>query len=232
MTDTTVYSCVTGKYDKVRSTLLASPLVPEEDVRYVLFTDAVQSLERFQSRHTTVSWELHPLRWRHPLCSRRTARWHKLHSHLVTDTTYSVWVDGSQKIKARPLGADLVQPLMHQEVLAAFKHPDRTCVYQELQACRRLRKDNPQLMQRQINRYQLEGYSPFHGLAETACVIRERQEEVIAFNELWWEQLEKYSLRDQLSFNYTAWRLGLRYGYVPGHRSASPFFDFVPHGHG
>lgn len=34
-----VYSCVTGGYDAVQSTILASDATPEPGVRYVLYTD-------------------------------------------------------------------------------------------------------------------------------------------------------------------------------------------------
>lgn len=232
MSKITVYSCITGNYDLANRTLLHSVGVVETDVRYVLYTDAVDEPQLRVSPKSKLSWEFRPLVWRHPLCQRRTARWHKINSHLLPDDAeYTVWVDGSQRIKPIGIRSQLVEPLAGRYVLAAFKHPDRTCVYQELQACINHKKDNPRLMRQQIRQYRKEGYPPYNGLVETACVFRQACPEVTAFNELWWQQLDQHSFRDQLSFNYAAWKLGQSYGIIPGRRDTSRFFDFVPHKH-
>jgi hypothetical protein len=230
MTPITVYSCVTGYYDTVNRTLMSSVGLAEVGVRYVLYTDAVTHPETRTNPNSNISWEYRPVVWKHRLCRRRTARWHKINSHLLPDMDeLSVWVDGSQKIKPIAFRSELVEPLLGRYSLAAFKHPDRICAYQELQACIRLKKDNPELMEQQLEVYRQEGFPPYHGLVETSCVFRRNCPEVAAFNALWWEQLSRYSFRDQLSFNYVAWRLNQPYGIIPGRRDMSRFFEFVPH---
>lgn len=232
MSKMVIYSCVTGGYDKLHAGILDSQVIQEPGVDYVLFTDDVESATRFQRKHS-VTWDIRELRQQHPLCRRRTARWHKLNSHILfPDHTHSIWVDGSQRIKKTQLCSELVGKFLFDKDVSAFKHPDRTCLYQELRACIKLKKDNALLMERQIQKYRDEGYPPFNGLVETACVIRRHNHRVTEFNTLWWQQLEQNSLRDQLSFNYVAWKLGVDYGRIPGCRAKSPYFDFVPHGRG
>lgn len=231
MSKLTVYSCVTGKYDAIKHTLMRSTVFADPDVKYVIYTDAVTQPEVYTDPKSNCRWEYRPLVWKHPLCQRRTARWHKINSHLLPDIAEcSVWIDGSQRIKPVSIREQLIEPSMNRHVLATFKHPERTCVYQELQACIYLKKDNPQLMKTQIAEYRKEGYPAWNGLVETACVVRRSCPDVVQFNELWWQQLVKHSYRDQLSFNYTSWRLGQAYGIIPGCRSRSPFFEFVRHG--
>lgn len=226
-----VYSCVTGNYDAIDGVMLKSVPRAEEGVKYVLYTDRLKATDKPRKHKvTTVEWELRPLLWQHPLSLRRSARWHKINSHLLPDDAeYILWLDGSQRIKSVALFNDLVLPLHGKCDMATFKHPARTCIYQELSACIKLNKDNPTLMQQQINQYRSEGYPPYNGLVETACLLRRSCPQIVEFNKLWWKQLESHSYRDQLSFNYTAWKLKQAYGRIPGSRSKSAFFEFVPH---
>lgn len=225
-----VYSCVTGSYDKINQTLLASVGIAEPNVSYIVYTDTVSKPEFRRSPNSAITWELRPLVWKHNLCRRRTARWHKVNSHLLPqEAEQTVWIDGSQKIKPVEIYAKLVVPLQAKYVLATFKHPDRSCIYQEMQACIHYHKDNPKLMQKQIAQYRAENYPAYNGMVETACVFRQTCAEVAKFNELWWEQINQHSFRDQLSFNYVAWKLNQAYGIIPGRRDASRFFEFIPH---
>lgn len=233
MSKTVVYSCVTGKYDKVMTTILGSQALPEDDVSYVLFSDQHKVETTYLATGNHIEWSIRPPKWKHPLCQRRTARWHKVNSHvLFPDAEFVVWFDGSQRIKPIQVHKDLVLPCMTDHDIAAFKHPDRTCVYQELAACKKLKKDNAALMESQIQVYRKAGYPPFNGLVETACLVRRHTPEAILFNKSWWDQLQNYSYRDQLSFNYAAWKLGIKYGCVPGRRDASAYCDFIKHGQG
>jgi hypothetical protein len=233
MTKTVVYSCVTGKYDKVMTTILGSTALPEDDVSYVLFSDQHTTETSFLAPGAHTEWSVRPPHWKHPLCQRRTARWHKLNSHvLFPDAEFVVWFDGSQRIKPIEVHKQLVLPNMAEHDIATFKHPDRTCVYQELAACTKMKKDNVALMRSQMDVYRKAGYPTFNGMVETACLVRRHSAESICFNKLWWGQLQNYSYRDQLSFNYVAWQLDLKYGRIPGRRDTSDYCDFIRHGQG
>jgi len=223
-----VYSCVTGGYDSVSKTLLASKAKEDDNIEYVLFTDQIEQLRAdFPNSRWNFKWPV----WTHPLCSRRTARWHKVNSHLLfKGVDYTLWIDGSQAVNFIDIRKDLVDMLMLRYEIAAFKHPDRMCVYQELKACIRLKKDNPELMTRQVKGYQAEGYPPYNGLVETACVLRKNCQNVTDFNRAWWQELDKHSYRDQLSFNYVAWKLKQKYGIIPGSGTNSKYFTHRKHG--
>ena len=233
MSKVILYSCVTNKYDNIEKTLLSSVGCAESEIKFVLFTDSLASAAKPQihkAKGSAIIWELRPLLWKHPLCKRRTARYHKVNSHALNlDADYTIWIDGSQKLKTVPLVKQLVNPIVSKYSLASFKHPERICIYQEMQACRKLKKDNNLLMRNQINAYKTEGYPPYNGLVETACVLRKHCDQITSFNKLWWEQISKHSFRDQLSFNYVAWKLKQEYGRIPGSRVSSQYFEFVPH---
>lgn len=234
MHDLIVYSCVTGGYDKVKSAVLASAAVVEHAVRFVLFTDDPTLLKsgQYVRKGSTVLWEVKPLKWKHESCKRRTARWHKVNSHkLFPSASGTLWLDGSQRLKhGVRVGKSIILPALSSNVIATFKHPLRGCIYQEQRACTRLKKDNPALMQRQVEGYRKEGYPASNGMVETSCVVRANTTTVDEFNDRWWQEIESNSLRDQLSFNYVAWKMNICYGHLVGSRDRSPFCDFVAHG--
>jgi hypothetical protein len=231
MSKTVVYSCVTGNYDQVLKSILASTAQAEDDTSYVLFTDQAVKGQPFVPTSGHPPWLIKPLAWKHPLCRRRTARWHKVNSHvLFPETENVVWFDGSQRVKSIAVHSELVVPGLDKHDIATFKHPERICVFQELQACKKLKKDNDLLMESQVAMYRKDGYPPFNGMVETACLLRRHSPDVVRFNKLWWEQIRQHSYRDQLSFNYVLWKLNLEYARIPGSRIKSQYCDFVTHG--
>ena len=192
-------------------------------MRYVIFTDAVRQT-CYQD-----GWEIRPLLFKHE-DSARMARFHKTNSDLVLpDTDVTIWIDGTQRIKTDADLAALAKSVLANRSIATFRHPVRSCVYEELRACISYRKDLAAVMTTQVERYRKEGYPPNNGLVETACVIRKHTERVKKFNELWWHEIKNGSKRDQLSFNYAVWRLGIDYQIIPGKRTNSHFFQFMPH---
>ena len=42
--------------------------------------------------------------------------------------------------------------------------------------------------------------------------------------ELWWEELKYNSKRDQLSFNYCAWKYKLKFNYMDGDSRNNEYF--------
>jgi hypothetical protein len=134
----------------------------------------------------------------------RDARMYKCLPHkFLPDYEYSVWIDGSMIIKD-PRVAELVTDSLKRYDLAGFKHTERDCIYDELEACVLQKKDDEQLMRKQVAKYKKEGYPKNNGLVETGVLIRKKTGNVIKHNEAWWEEIENNSKRDQLSFNYVA----------------------------
>jgi hypothetical protein len=117
--------------------------------------------------------------------------------------------------------------------VATFKYPStygpRDCVYQEAEACIKRRKDRPDVIEAQMARYRAEGYPEHGGLVETSVVVRTFGETVRRFNAAWWREICSGSRRDQLSFNYVAWKLDLNYSLLPGSRVSNPFATWRPH---
>ena len=222
-----VYSCITGGYDSLEW-ILGSLLQPKRGYRFVLFVDdrSFREAQRMASR-MCLPWEIRRFHWDSGPSPVRVARYHKVNPQEVLFglVDKSCWIDGSEQL--RP-DADLDELFSHGP-LAAFRHPQRDCIYEEARACERLKKDLPAVMRAQVRQYEISGYPRHNGLAETACVVREHTSEVRDFCRLWWACIQGGSHRDQLSFDYAAWRQGLAVQDIPGCRDRSPYLRFRPH---
>jgi hypothetical protein len=194
----------------------------DPEVRYVCFTDRADRFDRSEP------WEIRPAVWTHP-DPRRMARYHKVLSHLVLpEADFSLWLDGNIRLMIDPWTI-IDRHLVGGHEIATFRHPDRNCVYEELEACIRLEKDGVERMRRQVDGYRAEGYPPRLGLAETRVVARRHSNRVREFNRAWWSELDAGSVRDQLSFNVVLWRLGLDCGFLKGQSLRSPYVQYTRH---
>lgn len=211
-----VYTAIFGQIrDK-----LYPPQNAAEDVPYVAYMDAEELPE-------VGGWEIRRPVWHLP-DARRKARKHKLLSHrLHPEADYTLWVDGCLTPVVDPW--DLVDRYLRNTDLCVFRHAQRKCLYQEVEACVRLRKDDPRIMRAQVAKYRREGYPYHNGLAETTAVLRRHSEKIRRLNEAWWAELAANSLRDQLSLDYVCWKHGIRYSVFSGLRYRSPYFHWRAH---
>jgi hypothetical protein len=169
-------------------------------------------------------WEIRPLHqeFKDPC---RNAKIHKVMPHLYfPDTEYSLWIDGCIILKSTmPLGRMIKRHLARHD-LALCKHPIRDSLYQEALYCLKFKMDQPEIIDRQMQRYFDEGYPQGAGLVECTVILRRHTQRVQCLNELWYKEIERGSRRDQLSFNYATHKLGLKYAHLPGTIISNPHF--------
>ena len=145
--------------------------------------------------------------------ARRTARHYKACPHLyMPDADVWIWIDGNvhlfnpEQAIARWLKNDL----------ATFNHWERHCLYDEAAFCAKIGKDAKALLAAQAARYREAGMPANWGLAATRIVIRRNTAQIRKFNEMWWDEMQHGSLRDQVSLPFVCWTLGMRWGVIPG----------------
>lgn len=181
-----LYTCITAAYDQLHEF--------ETPFRKICFTDKLI----FSS-----SWEIKVID-PEPKIFRKV----KILPHLfLPEHDKSAWIDGHL------VPNDL--SLFDKSGYWLMKHPTRNCIYQEAQECITLRKDNPRTINEQVNRYRMEGYPVNNGLSATGVLIRDNTEGNRVFGEFWWHQVRTGSVRDQLSFNYSAWKTGFQFDQFP-----------------
>ena len=92
------------------------------------------------------------------------------------------------------------------------KHNDRTCIYEEITACQKCGKITKQMGDMLRERYKKENYPQNNGLYENNIIVfRPENEDVKKLFRLWWNEIYKYSHRDQFSLNYVIWKNKLEY---------------------
>ncbi len=60
-------------------------------------------------------------------------------------------------------------------------------------------------------------------------VWRHNEPDVAGVMENWWSEIEQGSRRDQLSFNYVAWKNGLQFKIIEEDSRDNQFFGYTPH---
>ena len=152
------------------------------------------------------------------------AKAYKVLSHLFVPQD-SVWVDGNIFTKAKE--SDILDRLLGEHDLAAFKHPWRDTPAQEAQTVIEMgiaNKYNVDLMLQLFP--QLEKLP----LYECGILLRRNNDLVRQFNEEWWRLINLFSSRDQITFPLAIERTPkLKVRRIEANLREHKFFDF--HGH-
>ena len=90
------------------------------------------------------------------------------------------------------------------------KHKQRDCVYKEGAVCIERNKGNKEEILKQLSHYLSKGYPSHNGLYAAWWLFRRHTKELKELMKLWWQQVDKYSYRDQISLPYIAWKEGLK----------------------
>lgn len=136
-------------------------------------------------------------RYNHFKDSRRNAKIYKVLSHLYIKDEYSIWIDANIELKVSE--QELID-LLGEEEIAAFPHPYFDCLFDEANACMAWKKDDPEIIKKQIERY--KNFPKHAGLWACGVLIRKHTERIKRLNEQWWAEICRGSVRDQISFPY------------------------------
>lgn len=202
--DIVVFSCIFGNYDTLKE-----PLYVNTGVSFVLFTD--------NPNIKSNTWKIILVDLKYlggdP---QRVARRIKTNPHLFLQKNHkiSVWVDSNYHIRIRDIKNFCNLSLTNNDV-AMYKHPRRNCLYKEIDTCINSKLDKPEILLAQKNKYLKVKFPCENGLYHTAVVIRRNNTKVNKINEEWWEEIKRFSRRDQISLPYIFWRNGIVPNIVP-----------------
>ncbi len=202
-----VYTAITNRYD----TLKPQPRDFAGQARQLAFLD--RSTADFHGQRSR-GWEV--VAGEVPDTDpRRASRYWKANAHLaLPQSGISLWVDASISIAAPMSLARLAGLFLAEHDICVFSHHARRSIAAEAQACKALQLDDPDVIYAQLARYATEGY-PDEDLAELPVILRRHTPAIEALNESWWSEITRGSHRDQISFNYVAWKTGVQYERFP-----------------
>lgn len=222
-----VYTSVFGGYDN-----LIEEQFQMDGVDYICYTDADIKSDVWEIRKSTPIYN----------DPNRNAKKYKVLPHrYLQEYDWSVWIDGNIKVISD------IRGLCNGESYKLYDHmktfDKRNCIYDEAQTILNFGKinmerkphkgiknykDNPSLINKQMKKYQYEGYPKNNGLVTTPIMVRNHnQSDVIKHNEDWWSEIKYNSKRDQLSFNYIAWKNQFNFVYLEGDSRNNDYFVSV-----
>jgi hypothetical protein len=147
---------------------------------------------------------------------QRKSRYYKINSHhALAGVPYSLWVDASIGIVCPYSLGRLAELFLADHDLCVFTHYQRQSIYEEAEACKLARLDAAAIIDAQIAKYRAERLPPQAGLIEAPILLRRHSKRMMEINEVWWDEIQVGSRRDQLSFNYVAWKHGFHYAIFP-----------------
>lgn len=212
-----IYTAISNDYDNLRDPLEITP-----NADYICFSDTGNQESDIWEIREFPNDNLDPV---------RKCRYVKALSHKVfLDYDYSVWIDGNILIK-KDLTSLIKKYLIEQkENFVTFKHPTRNCIYREAESCKYQNKDDEFIINKQVNYYKKEDYPSNNGLLESRVILRKNHSDKL-FKTMsdWWHEINNKSRRDQLSFNYVAWKNNFSYNYFENYIIKNSYFDLLGH---
>ncbi len=204
------YTAVFGGYDTPRT-----PLVKSKGWEYVCFTDTPTKVD---------GWDMVLIEGGEN--SRENiyiARYYKIMFDEHIDCDVCLWTDANIQIRT-----DLNEFIdKHTTEFLTMSHPKRKSIYEEGKAC--LHHTEQKLIKAQMDRYRYEMYFADNGLVSSGILLRRNTKNVVEFCEKWFGEVDKYSIRDQLSFNYVLWKHPLDLELIPYQEAMSKYFNITPH---
>jgi len=196
-----VYTSITGNYDELCDHSYINPYWD-----YICYTD---NYKITNPRNST--WQIRPLMF-DKLDDCRNQRWHKMHPHeLFPEYEKSLWLDANIDILDKTFFDDIEKLIQNSIKISIAPHPYRNCIYDELNACIDLGKDDKNIMEEQIALIKKDGFPENQGLFDASIIFREHHDkQVIDIMEYWWWWVKHYSRRDQLSFTYVLWKKNIK----------------------
>lgn len=147
--------------------------------------------------------------------NRRKAKPYKIMPELfIPGYDYYFWVDATHDVVINP--QVIIDEHLKDACIGVFKHNQRSCAYDEAMEIIRLDYDHVNNVTSQIKEYQKVGFPTGYGLFELPVSVRKNCFETTKFNLMWWEQICKYSSRDQISFPFCVFKTNIKLSILPG----------------
>ena len=180
----------------------------------------------------------------------RNAKRYKILPHrFLKEYEISIYIDGNYIIK-RDVN-ELVDRYLN-DVNAVFHNHNsqpaydkRNCIYDEARTIlmfgeknmkitpeRGMKnyKDNPEIIVNQMKRYTNDNYPEQNGLITGGVILRRHNEkDCIKVMEDWWKEIRYGSKRDQLSFNYVAFKNKFKFNYMNSDCRDNSYFYLDKH---
>ncbi|OIV91393.1 hypothetical protein TanjilG_02011 [Lupinus angustifolius] len=220
-----VISCIFGNWDRLRTPATKTIThFSRKNVCFVMFTDEVTVQTLIAEGHEPDRmgfigfWRLVVVKNLPYDDMRRVGKIPKLLSHrLFPFARYSIWLDSKLRLQLDPLL--ILEYFLWRKgyEFAISNHYNRHCVWEEVARNKKLNKYNHTVIDQQFAFYKADGLKRFNAsdpnkllssnVPEGSFIIRAHTPMSNLFSCLWFNEVDRFTPRDQLSFAYTYQKL-------------------------
>ncbi|CAF2056400.1 probable hexosyltransferase MUCI70 isoform X2 [Brassica napus] len=220
-----VISCIFGNSDRLRppANKMISRL-SRKNVCFIVFVDEItmQTLSAEGNAPDRAGfiglWKLVVVKNLPYADMRRVGKIPKLLPHrLFPSARYSIWLDSKLRLQLDPLLILEYFLWRKGHEYAISNHYDRHCLWEEVAQNKKLNKYNHTVIDQQFEFYKADGLTRFNAsdpfkplpsnVPEGSFIVRAHTPMSNLFSCLWYNEVERFTPRDQLSFAYTYQKL-------------------------
>lgn len=220
-----VSSCIFGNSDRLRTPFGKTiTSLSKKTVCFAMFLDEVtlQTLlsegQKMDNMGFIGIWKIILIKNMPYNDMRRVGKIPKLLAHrLFPSSRFSIWLDSKLRLQTDPILILEYFLWRHGYEYAISNHYDRHCVWEEVAQNKKLNKFNHTIIDQQFEFYQADGLTRFNSsdphkllpsyVPEGSFIVREHTPMSNLFSCLWFNEVDRFTPRDQLSFAYTYLKL-------------------------
>lgn len=217
-----IYTVLTGGYDT-----LEQPTITDSRFDYFCFSNDI-------SKEVIGVWKVR--QFKGSFSSKQIeSRYPKMHPwEVLPEYEYSVYMDANIRIETADFYNTICNKISQGVSLSGIKHPFRNCSYVEgYEVFTYGLEKSMKTIIKEMRFIHKEGFPRRYGMFEANIILRKHSDEKIRSQcKLWWDMINRYSKRDQLSYSYTLWKTGIPFNYlIPESQSARncPWLHFEKH---
>jgi hypothetical protein len=221
-----VSSCIFGNWDHLRApTNKKMSDYSKKNICFVMFVDqpSLDAILQEEEIKPSVNgslglWRIVLIKNLPYLDGRRNGKVPKFLTHrLFPNARYSIWLDSKLRLDSDPLLILEYFLWRGKHEYAISNHYDRHCVWEEVEQNKCLNKFNHTIIDQQFQFYQEDGLTQFNEsdphrllpsyVPEGSFIVRAHTPMANLFSCLWFNEVDHFTPRDQLSFAYTYLKL-------------------------
>jgi len=179
---------------------------------YFLFTEQDCSFPGWTVR------KLYPFSLDKKYENRRTAKIPKILTHQLLPTyNYYIWHDYTNYVSLDP--EKIISDYLKDSDFAFFNHPHRNCLYDEAIEVLRSRLDHNEKINMQIKYYTEMKVKEKNNFFEATTFVRRNNDVCNKVCTFWYEHMDKFSSRDQISLPAALQEYSPKISILPGNTS-------------
>lgn len=215
-----IYTSILGGYDDLK------PQIKQRYPRtnYICFTDIEDDVV------AKAGWKKKPFSHPITLSNRLANRYYKaLPDKVLSEFDITIYIDGTVVIRDPDLVSKCINNLKNNDLLS-FDHPERRSVEEEVKFCLELDRFRKMPLREQLDSYLEAGFEDNVGLIPGGFLVRDnRNKKLTAFNQEWFQEIEYWDTRDQISLAFLTWKHSLKVNRLEGKLWDNEYFYIAHH---